>query len=136
MTEQELEQFLREPNLAKLATINPDGTPHLVPVWYLHEGQDLVIVTNPTSRKVRNILRDPRVTVCVDRATPPYAGVILRGKATVEHVEYQSLAVPMAIRYLGQDAGVLVGEQYARNDLATIRIPIVQPFTWDYAQPE
>ena len=82
MTDQELEQFLREPNLAKLATIDRDGTPHLVPIWYLHDGHNLVIVTNPASRKVRNIRRDPRVTVCVDRATPPYAGAIVRGIAT------------------------------------------------------
>jgi hypothetical protein len=50
----------------------------------------------------------------------------------VEIVTYQELAVPMAVRYLGKDAGVLIGEQYARNDLATIRIPVGKPFTWDY----
>jgi len=134
MTDQELELFLREPNLARLATINPDGTPHLVPIWYLHDGGDLLIVTNTASRKVRNIRRDPRVTVCVDRPTPPYAGVVVHGIATVEIVTYQALAVPMAVRYLGHDAGVLIGEQYAHSDLATIRIPVGQPFTWDYSK--
>jgi PPOX class probable F420-dependent enzyme len=134
LTDHELEQFLREPNLAKLATIAQDGTPHIVPIWYLHDGLDLLIITNPASRKMHNIRRDPRVTVCIDRATPPYAGAIVRGIATVEIVPYQELAVPMAVRYLGKDAGVLIGEQYARNDLATIRIPVGKPFTWDYGK--
>jgi PPOX class probable F420-dependent enzyme len=132
MTDQELAFFLREPNLARLATLDPDGTVRLEPIWYLHAEGDLLMITNPASRKVRNIRRDPRVTVCVDRPTPPYAGVIVRGIATVEIVTDQDLAVPMAIRYLGRDAGVLIGEQYARSDLATIRIPVGQPFTWDY----
>jgi PPOX class probable F420-dependent enzyme len=135
MTDHDLEQFLREPNLAKLATIDRDGTPHLVPIWYMHVDGDLLIATRPTSRKVRNIRRDPRVTVCIDRATPPYAGIIVRGIATLEEVAYQELAVPMAVRYLGQEAGVLVGEQYAHADLMTIRIPVGQPFTWDYSKP-
>jgi PPOX class probable F420-dependent enzyme len=132
MTDQALKQFLREPNLARLATIAEDGTPHVVPIWYLHDGHDLLFITNPASRKVRNIRRDPRVTVCVDRAAPPYAGVIVRGIATVEVVAHQQFAVPMAIRYLGKDAGALIGEQYARGDLATIRVPVGKPFTWDY----
>ena len=42
--------------------------------------------------------------------------------------------MPIAVRYLGQYAGVLVGEQYARADLATIRIPVGQPLTWDYTR--
>jgi PPOX class probable F420-dependent enzyme len=134
MTEQEMELFLREPNLARLATIDPDGTPHLAPIWYLHHGGDLLMITNPTSRKVRNIRRDPRVTVCVDRAMPPYAGVVVRGIADLEIVTRQDFAVPMAIRYLGRDAGVLIGEQYANSDLATIRVPIGRPFTWDYGK--
>ena len=136
MTEQELASFWREPNLAKIATINPDGTPHLVPIWYLHDGQDLVIVTRPTSRKVRNLRRDPRVTVCIDRPTPPYAGVVVQGVARLEEVAHQDLAIPMSVRYLGLDAGTLVGAQYAEFDLMTIRVRIDHVFSWDYSRPD
>lgn len=134
MKEEELAWFWREPNLAKLATLLPDGTAHLVPIWYLHDGRDLLMITGPTSRKVRNIRRDPRVTVCIDRATPPYAGVLVRGTATLEEVTYQHLAVPLAVRYLGQDAGTLVGAAYARVDLMTIRVTIDHLSSWNYGQ--
>ncbi len=136
MTADEMERFLREANLAKLATIDPDGTPHVVPIWYLRDGTELVMISQPATRKVRNIRRDPRVTVCIDRATAPYAGVIVRGVATLELVASQELAVPMAVRYLGRDAGILVGEKYTSSDLATIRVPIGQPFTWDYSKEQ
>lgn len=134
MTEEELAWFWREPNLARLATINRDGTPQLRPIWYLHDGHDLLMITRPTAHRVRNIRRDPRVTVCIDRPGPPYAGVVVRGTATLEEVAYQQLAVPMAVRYLGQDAGVLVGAEYAHVDLMTIRIAIQQLSSWDYGK--
>ena len=136
MTEQELAAFWREAHLAKLATINEDGTPHLVPIWYMHDGRDLLVITRPTSRKVRNLRRDPRVTICIDRPTPPYAGVVAQGIAALEEVAYQELAVPMAVRYLGVDAGTLVGAQYAAVDLTTIRIRIDRMFSWDYSRPD
>ncbi len=132
MNEHDLELFWREPNLAKLVTMNADGTPHIMPLWYLREGSELLMITRPAARKVRNIRRDPRVTVCIDRPTPPYAGVVVRGVARLEEVEQQRLAVPLAVRYLGQDAGALIGAQYAAVDLMTIRIPIGEPFSWDF----
>jgi PPOX class probable F420-dependent enzyme len=134
MTEPELALFWREPLLARLATINPDGTPQLTPIWYLHDGHDLLMTTRPASRKVRNIRRDPRVTVCIDRPTPPYAGVIVTGIAVLEEVAHQDLAVPMAVRYLGQEAGVLIGAQYARVDLMTIRVATDRLSSWDYGK--
>jgi PPOX class probable F420-dependent enzyme len=132
MTADELTWFWREPNLAKLATINQDGTPQVMPLWYLHDGRDLLMATRPTAHRVRNIRRDPRVTICIDRAAPPYAGVVVRGTATLEEVTYQPLAVPLAVRYLGQDAGALIGATYARVDLITIRVAIGDLFSWDY----
>lgn len=134
MTEEELALFWREPNLAKLATIDRDGTPHIVPIWYLHDGRNVVMITRPSARKVRNIRRDPRVTVCIDRPTPPYAGVVIRGSAELEEVAYQELAVPLAVRYLGQDAGALIGAEYAHNDLMTIRVAVDHPYSWDFGQ--
>ena len=135
MTEEELAAFWREPHLARLATINPDGTPHLFPIWYLHDGQSIVMITQPTARRVGNIRRDPRVTVCIDRPTPPYIGVVIQGIATLEEVPYQELAVPMAVRYLGTDAGTLIGAQYATVDVMTIRIHIEKLTSWDYGKP-
>lgn len=133
MTEHELALFWREPHLAKLATINLDGTPHVRPLWYLHDGQDLLLITRPRTRHMCNLRRDPRVTVCIDRPTPPYAAVV-QGHAHLEEVPYQELAVPLAVRYLGQDAGALIGAQYAQVDLMTIRIAIDALSSWDYSR--
>jgi hypothetical protein len=72
--------------------------------------------------------------VCIDRPTPPYAGVVVQGRATLEEVAYQEWAVPLAVRYLGHDAGVPIGAQYAGSDLMTIRVSIDHIASWDFAK--
>ena len=58
----EVRRLLERPNYAHIATLLPDGAPHSVPVWIDVEGRDkLVILTSPSSRKARNVERDPRV---------------------------------------------------------------------------
>jgi nitroimidazol reductase NimA-like FMN-containing flavoprotein (pyridoxamine 5'-phosphate oxidase superfamily) len=51
------------PNYAHIATLLPDGAPHSVPVWVGLEGERIVFLTSPTSRKARNLERDPRIAV-------------------------------------------------------------------------
>lgn len=51
--------------LAHVTTINPDGYPHTVPIWYIIDGDDIVIATGPNSRKVNNIRTNPKGAVTV-----------------------------------------------------------------------
>ena len=135
MTEVEIERFLQEPHVAKLATIGHDGAPHLTPLWFLYHESAIVMIAGPEAVKVRNSRRDSRVSVCIDRPTPPYAGVVVRGRATIEVVAYQDLAVTIATRYMGEAEGARLGAEYARNDLATIRVPLERVHSWDFGTP-
>ena len=60
------QQFLRETAHVIIATIQPDGQPQLTPNWYLWDGERFWISTLDWTVKVRNIKRDPRVTLCID----------------------------------------------------------------------
>jgi PPOX class probable F420-dependent enzyme len=57
--------FLRQRLIARITTIGPDGYPHTVPIWYMLDGDDLVMCTGPESRKVKNIRANPRGAVCI-----------------------------------------------------------------------
>jgi hypothetical protein len=94
----------------------------------------MLMMTRLTARTVRKNRRDARATVCIDRPTPPYAGVVAQGHARSEQVAYQALAVPLGVRYLGQEAGALIGTVYARLDLMTIRVAIAHLPRWDFGQ--
>jgi PPOX class probable F420-dependent enzyme len=62
----EHEQFLRTMPHAVVATIQPDGMPQLTPNWYWWDGERFWISTTDDTIKVRNLRRDPRITLCID----------------------------------------------------------------------
>jgi PPOX class probable F420-dependent enzyme len=66
----------------KLATVHKDGRPHVVPIWFTLDGETLVFNTGEHSVKAANMSRDPRICLCVDDETAPYAYLMLEGTAT------------------------------------------------------
>ena len=70
-------------SLGTVATIRDDGSPHVVPVWYRFDGRAVHIWTHHKRVWVTNLMHDNRVAFSVQEAQPPYAAVILRGRADV-----------------------------------------------------
>ncbi len=66
MTADELRDFLDEQKVMSVATLGPKGRPHLVPLWYVRQGDELTGWTYAKSQKARNLERDPRATVQVE----------------------------------------------------------------------
>jgi PPOX class probable F420-dependent enzyme len=98
----------------KLATVRADGSPHVAPVWFVLDGDDLVFTTGADTVKGRNLARDGRVSLCVDDERPPYAVVVLRGRAELSEdlPEVRAWATRIAARYMGEERA----EEYgARN---------------------
>ncbi|MEU1622589.1 PPOX class F420-dependent oxidoreductase [Streptomyces sp. NPDC005722] len=115
MTEEEWRAFVSAgTRTGKLATTRADGTPHVAPVWFLLDGDDVVFNTGKATVKGRNITRDGRIALCVDDDRPPFAYVVLQGRAEVsEHPgPLREWATRIAARYMGEDAAEAFG---ARN---------------------
>ena len=66
MTDDELHGFLAEHKIVSVATLGPNGRPHLVPLWYVPEGTELSGWTYAASQKAKNLERDPRATLQVE----------------------------------------------------------------------
>jgi len=66
MTDAELQDFIESQKTVQVATINKDGTPHLVPLWFAVVDGDIVLETFTKSQKVVNLERDPRMTVLLE----------------------------------------------------------------------
>ncbi len=112
MTKDECRKFLLEgTKTGKLATVRADGRPHVVPVWYDLDGDNLVFTTGGDSVKARNMMRDPRVSITIDDQTPPYAFVTIEG--TVSFSDDPALLLHWATRiggrYMGQDQAEAYG---------------------------
>jgi hypothetical protein len=66
LTTEERDEFLTGKRIGRLATNREDGWPHLTPIWYVWEGDRFVLTLGKSRRHLRNIARDPHVTLCVD----------------------------------------------------------------------
>ena len=66
MTPKEIRAVLDEQRTLQVASINSDGTPHLVAMWYARHHGELAVWTDAKSQKVANVRRDPRLTVMVE----------------------------------------------------------------------
>jgi PPOX class probable F420-dependent enzyme len=66
MSDEEVRSFLVERMVMQCATNGPRGLPHMVPLWYVPEGTELVSWTYAKSQKAKNLERDPRATVGVE----------------------------------------------------------------------
>ena len=79
------DEFLRKEKILRLATIDKDSTPHIVPVWYLYNGKKIYIGTNTKTEKARNVKSHKKVSFCVDVGinAPNIFGVMGKGNAVL-----------------------------------------------------
>ncbi|MFI6818303.1 PPOX class F420-dependent oxidoreductase [Nonomuraea sp. NPDC050328] len=113
-------KILGGPNTGILATLNPDGSPQTSAVWVSLDGDDVVISSQAGRRKVRNVERDPRVSLSVFDLADPESYVEVRGVATVTEDEGRRLAVSLAEKYEGAGAG----EAYLALPPEAVRVEI------------
>jgi PPOX class probable F420-dependent enzyme len=80
MTPDEMDAFLAEPRNAIVATLNPDGSAQLSPIWFVWEDGVVYFSTTKHRLKVKNLQRDPRISFVVDDPGPPQRTVTFRGE--------------------------------------------------------
>ncbi|HVC23450.1 MAG TPA: PPOX class F420-dependent oxidoreductase [Candidatus Dormibacteraeota bacterium] len=100
-------ELLEAPNMATLATVGPDGAPQATVIWYVMEG-DRVLVNSKLGRtKPANLDRDPRVALAIFDLATPYRSVQLRGMVS-ERREGAAAATDIHLlsrRYTGHEYG-------------------------------
>jgi len=116
MSDDERRAFLAVVRTAKLATTRADGRPHVAPIWFApDEDGSVVFTTGEDTVKGRNILRDPRVALCVDDDRSPFAFVVMEGRVEVSRDPAALLrwATVLGGRYMGQDQAEVYGRRNA-----------------------
>lgn len=96
-----LKALLDTPVFISVATIQPDGSPQVSPVWVKRDGDDLLFSTTIGRRKEKNLRRDPRVTVLLQPFDAPYTYAEIRGEATMTTEGGQELIDELALKYTG-----------------------------------
>lgn len=110
LTRDDVESFLNEPgHMLRLATLDADGMPRVVPIWYVYD--EGMIKFTPRARSVflDNLLRDPRCAMTIDEADLPYRKVALQGRVqllypTGQDDAWRDLYRTIAKRYVEPEA--------------------------------
>ncbi len=118
-----------------LATLDADGSPHVVPMWLAARSADVVLAASSRSRKVGNLERDPRATLVVHDSRPgaEVCGASLRGRVeVVRGPRATGLVKQVHLRYLTQAGAALPESQafLAFDDVALVLTP-ERAWTWD-----
>jgi len=123
MSREEIEAFLMSgTKTGKVSTVRKDGRPHLAPIWFVLDSNkdnnnSIIFTTGNESVKGKDMLRDPRVSLCVDDQTPPFSFVVIEGLAEINQEpdldELLKWTTKIAARYMGQDDAESYGKRNA-----------------------
>jgi PPOX class probable F420-dependent enzyme len=125
MTETEWKQFITQgTRTGKLATTRKDGRPHVVPIWFVLDGDELVFNTGESTVKGRSLVRTGQASLCVDDETPPFSFVTISGPVTIstDPGELLDSATRIAARYMGEQRAEEFGRRNAVEGELVVRL--------------
>lgn len=139
MTKAEMDAFLAQPALARIATVRPDGRPHVVPIWFWWDGTSIYMETPPTFVKARNLKQNPNCAISIDitEGGLRFKAVILEGQ--VELIEDRTFVLDMVTRiytkYLGvEGAQSPTPQRMINSEHVIIKMTPARILTWDDTQ--
>jgi PPOX class probable F420-dependent enzyme len=121
--------------VASLATLEPDGSVHLVAIWFALAGEEVWLATGSGSRKLANLERDPRATLMVHDSRPgaDICGACIQGRvAALRGAAAEPLVAAVHAKYLEETAedDPEVAAFFGSDDVA-LRLSIESAWTWD-----
>jgi PPOX class probable F420-dependent enzyme len=131
LTLSDVQTLLDAPSAAVLTTIRKDGSPLTSPVWYQWTGDAFEIVIARDDVKLRHLEREPRCTLVIFEAVPPFRGVSVTADATVTRTDVTEHRRAVARRYLGTQRGDRFVEQRAGKLGDLVALVPAEPRVWD-----
>jgi PPOX class probable F420-dependent enzyme len=133
-------QLLDGRYIASFATHNPNGSVHMVAVWFWFDGTDIYVATSSRSRKGRNLRGDPRVSLMIDSRDPAASyGVAVTGSAQVLTGESSRKCNHNVHRKYLSDSALAdpkVGPVFAAWDDITVKLAPDSVITWDMREAD
>jgi|SRR5579875_544599 PPOX class probable F420-dependent enzyme len=126
--------LFEKPALAHLATVMPDGTPHVTPVWVDYDGTHILINTVRGRRKERNMRQRPQAGLTIVDPTNPWYWLSIRGYVVaVTEAGADEHLKKLAKKYLGSDDTSTFrrpGQVYVIYTIAPDRVIATPPYQW------
>lgn len=142
MTEAEIDRFLEEERIVTCASLGPNGRPHLMPLWYVHDGAVITAWTYGASQKVKNLERLPQATLQVEAGRDQYPqlrGVMMECDVEIfrDLPQVSALGARLATRYYlpgaapdSPEVRALVARQAGKR--VGLRFRPTRTVSWDF----
>jgi PPOX class probable F420-dependent enzyme len=98
-------RLAKDKNLATVVTLMPDGQPQALLTWIDTDGEHLLVNTEPTRQRARNVARDPRITVLIHSGDDPWDWSEVRGRVvdTVDGQPARDHIDELSRKYMGTE---------------------------------
>lgn len=137
LTEDELLRLLAREKIGVIASVNPDGSPHAVPIWLVLIGESVYVETSPGSRKAKNLKARPQFAFTLGFDVLG-ASAMLKGTAVevTDEETREEVSRRVAVRYYGTEAHpgfrTLDGLYEAMGGRIVFRLDVEKVVSWDY----
>lgn len=135
LAQDELVAFLNDAPIARLSSLNPDGTIHMVAAYFKYDRGDILIGTQDITHKVRNIKNNPNVSLLIDNQEHPFRGVLIYGRAVLDYEDVIAKRVSIFERYMpAEDAQEMASNLSSRFTCVVISIKPKRMTSYDYSK--
>jgi len=114
--------LFQKPLIARLSTIGQDGYPHTVPIWFMHDGADIIFISDRGVRKTQNALANPKGAVVIGGDIADGAGYMVRGDFVIQDDPDQVRVHRMIDRYQDKATGDQTKEAWKNDGIVVIRL--------------
>jgi PPOX class probable F420-dependent enzyme len=127
MEAEERDAFVGRPLTAVFCTVDDDGRPHAVPVWYVYRGGVFEVFTDRESRKTRNVQATGRAALCIDERDGAYRHITAEGPCEVQDPITKEERLGLHRLYRSEEAARTIVDRGGHEKMVILRL---RPERW------
>src|SRR5262245_3753287 len=127
-----IDRLLRSEPVVWMSTVRPDGSPHLIPIWFSWDGEAILIASKPAAQKVRNLRENPVVMLALGQPDEDFDVGLLEGRAELlDMPSSELLPASHLAKYRAPMAAIgLTPEEFLATYTQVIRITPTRYLPW------
>ena len=122
MFDEQALSILSQPVIVRLTTIRPDGYPHTIPVWFMLDGEELVLFSSRDNRKVKNALANPKGSIAIGGDPVGSLCYLVDGDLTVEDDPDHNMAARITYHYESPEKAQEYLQAWQEADFVVLRL--------------
>lgn len=119
-----IREFLQKPLIARMGTIDSDGYPHIIPVWFDVDGDDLMVISERKTRKNEHIKANPKGSINIGGDPDDGAGYLFKGEFSLEEDPDYAWMKRLTYRYESKEKAEKDIQDWLLLDMIVLRFRV------------